>query len=384
MDVIVIGGGIMGASITYHLAKEGIKVLLIEKGSIANTGGASRASAGGLRENDRDPRELSLAQSSLQRWESLEEELDADMEYSPYGQLKLFDEDISVSQFQEKMKDNKEQGIESYALGQEEINDISSYISSEFPHGIFYPKGGHANPLLATLAFMNAARRLGAEVKTGTKVFSIKMQNGKVKGVHTESNFIASNLVINAAGIWAPILHDTLHTDLPLPIRPRIPQMSATLPGPPLLEPVISIEGRKLSLKQTRDGRIRAGGGYDSKPGPNKYAAVFSEESLSKQRKEVISVLPEAARYPIDFTYYGVEAQSLDNIPIIGPVPGLEGYLLATGFSGHGFTLSPGIGQVVAELAQGKQSSISIEDLTMERIVDKSIYYEKQGRDYPG
>lgn len=373
----------MGASITYHLAKQGIKVLMIERGSIANTGWASRASAGGLRENDRDPRELPLAQESLKKWKVLEDELEADLEYMPTGQLKLFDENFS-DRISSKIKDNEKRGIKSTWLDSGGIKEISPEISSEFTHAIYYPNGGHADPYLATLGFIQAAKRYGAIVKTGERVTSFSSLNGEIEGVYTQSDFISCDVIINAAGAWAPVLHNTLELGYSLPITNRSPQMSATFPAPALLDSVISIEGRRLSLKQTRDGRLRAGGGYESNPGPTKFQATFSKESLSKQRQEVVSVLPKAINYEVDFTYYGVEAQCIDGVPILGSVPEIEGYILATGFSGHGFTLSPGVGQIVADIVQNKQPSINIEGLTIERLLNNSNAYEIEGRDYPG
>ncbi|RKQ28681.1 NAD(P)/FAD-dependent oxidoreductase [Oceanobacillus halophilus] len=381
VDVVVVGGGIMGASISYHLARQGVKVMVIEKGSIANVGGASRASAGGLRENDRDLRELPLAQYSLERWKRLEEELEEDIEFTPSGQLKLFNDTTKLEKI---MEDNKKKRIPSTILDRQGIKEVSTHISSAFSHGIYYLNGGHANPYLATLAFIHAAKRYGAIVKTGLGVSGISVKSGKVQGVFTGDKIVSCDKVINATGAWAPILHETLGIEWSLPISPRSPQMSATLPAPKFLGPVISIEGRKLSLKQTMDGRIRAGGGYQSDPGPTKFSATYSEESLNEQRKQVLSVLPEASSYPVDFTYYGIEAQCVDEVPILGSIPDIEGYLLATGFSGHGFTLSPGIGQVMADIVQEKEPTISIDGLTVERLLDKSIQYEKQGRSFPG
>ncbi|WP_020008217.1 NAD(P)/FAD-dependent oxidoreductase [Salinicoccus albus] len=383
-EVIVIGGGIIGSSITYHLAQEGIKVTLIEKGSIGNTGAASKASAGGLRENDRDSRELSLAQASLKRWSELEHELNADIEYSPVGQLKLFKEAHSKNQVKEIIDDNKNNGIESYLLDKNSIANEHPSISSDFPYGIFYPNGGHANSLLATTAFANAAKSLGAIIKTGEQVLNISYQNGEVIGVKTQNDLIPCDAVVNAAGIWSEVLHNSLQTEYKLPIKPRIPQMSATFPAPQLINTVISVEGTKLSLKQTKDGKLRAGGGYDSGPGHNKFTGTYSEKSLTEQRKAVLSVLPEAQSYAVDFTYNGAEAESIDGVPIIGGVPDLKNYFLATGFSGHGFTLAPAIGQYIAELIQDKENTLTINGLNIERFRDGAKFYENRGRGHPG
>src|SRR5699024_10098114 len=111
-EVIVIGGGIIGSSITYHLARDGVKVQQLEKGSIANQGAASRATAGGIRLNNRDPRELNLAKEGIRRWEALEEELEADLEYIPAGQIMLFEAHHDDEILQKQVKEDEAKGIE--------------------------------------------------------------------------------------------------------------------------------------------------------------------------------------------------------------------------------------------------------------------------------
>ncbi|WP_368654648.1 NAD(P)/FAD-dependent oxidoreductase [Ornithinibacillus sp. 4-3] len=373
-DVIVIGGGVIGSSITYHLARDGVKVKQLEKGSIANQGAASRASAGGIRLNNRDPRELDLAKASIKRWESLEEELEANLEYGSAGQIMLFDDRYMMDEVEKQVIDDLKNGIEAKIVIGSELNELVPSLSPTITKAIHYPSGGQANGLLTTVAYTSKARRLGAEIITGIEVYSIVKENNRVVGVETSNGFIHANTVINAAGAWTPALHETLGLSLPQ-IKHSIRQMSATYPAPlsTLPGPTIGAKGTKISLKQTIDGRIRAGGGYITKPGPDKYTGIFNEEELEEQRNTVLSLLPAVEAYEIDFTYYGAEAYCIDNIPILGPIPEVEGYLIAAGFSGHGFTLSPAIGMVMAEVAQGKQPSISIEAFKIDRSYNKPV-----------
>ncbi|MFE8696422.1 NAD(P)/FAD-dependent oxidoreductase [Cytobacillus sp. FJAT-53684] len=383
-EVIVIGGGVIGSSITYHLARDGVKVKQLEKGSIANQGAASRASAGGIRLNNRDPRELSLAKASVLRWETLEEELGADLEYISTGQIMLYDHRYSMEVLQEQVKEDEKGGIPAQIVDQNGLKEFIPCISPLYTKGIFYPSGGQANGLLTTIAFSSAARRLGADVVTGIEVYSIKTENNKVIGVNTSSGFMPCSTVINAAGAWAPKIHETLNLSLPQ-IKTFRHQMSATYAAPLILPgPTISAKETKISLKQTIDGRIRAGGGYSTKPGPDEYSGVFNEESLNQQRETVISIIPEAEKYGIDFTYYGAEAHCIDDIPILGEVPEVLGYILAAGFSGHGFTLSPGVGQVISEIVQKKPLSISIDGLTIERPFSVDGINDGAIRHFPG
>lgn len=377
-DVVVIGGGVIGSSITYHLARDGVSVLQLEKGSIANQGAASRASAGGVRLNNRDPRELPLAKASIERWKNLESELQADLEYCPTGQVMLFDDRYPLKDIEQHVKENHQANIRSQLVNRDELLKLIPSLSPAFSHGIYYPDGGHANPPLTTFAFSNAARRYGAQVKKGVEVFSIEAVNNRVIGVETSAGHITSEVVINAAGAWAPILHQSL--GLSLPIRPYCHQMSATFPAPPLMGPVIGANDVKISLKQTIDGRIRAGGGYPTKPGPDPFTGFYNEESLSEQRETVLSITPLVKDYLVDFTYYGAEGHCIDEIPILGTVPEYKGYLIAAGFSGHGFTISPGVGQVISDMAQGKEPSIPINGLTINRSFESKINDDRAQR----
>lgn len=385
-EVIVIGGGVIGASITYHLARDGIKVKQLEKGSIANTGAASRASAGGIRLNNRDPRELPLAKASILRWKSLEEELEADLEYIPSGQIMLYDHRYKMEVLHKQIEEDEKNGIPAQIADQNTLKELVPFLSPAYTKGIFYPSGGQANAMLTTIAFASAARRFGAEIATGVEVISIESNNNSVKGVNTSSGFMPCHTVINAAGVWAPELHATLGLTLPQ-LKPFCHQMSATYSAPSILPgPTISAKGTKISLKQTIDGRIRAGGGYSTKPGPNQYSGCYNEESLNEQRRTVLSIIPKIKCYEVDFTYYGAEAHSIDEVPILGPVPEVSGYLIAAGFSGHGFTISPAVGQVISELAQKKAPTISIDGLTIDRSFTNENFSHNDGaiRHFPG
>ncbi|MBM7095174.1 FAD-binding oxidoreductase [Bacillus sp. H-16] len=382
-DVIVVGGGVIGSSITYHLAKDGVNVIQLEKGGICNQGSASRASAGGIRLNNRDTREIHLAHASISRWRFLEEELEADLEYRETGQIMLFDKSYGDREISHLASVDKKNNIRGRIVKQEELKKLFPLLSANYPYGILYMDGGHANPLLTTIGFSSAARRMGANIRTGSEVQSIKIQNNRVIGVNTNNGFIASSVVINAAGAWADKLHQSIGSTLP--IKPRCHQMSATYSAPNILPgPVIGAKNKKISLKQTVDGRIRAGGGYPAKPGPDEFTGTFNKESLLEQRKTVISIFPELRDTEVDFTYYGAEGYCKDHVPILGKVPNIEGYLLATGFSGHGFTLSPGVGQVLSDMAQNKTPSISIDELSIDRSYETKNSSKESIKNMPG
>lgn len=383
-DVIVIGGGIIGSSITYHLARDGVKVTQIEKGSIANQGAASRATAGGIRLNNRDPRELELAKEGIKRWKTLEAELEADLEYKGSGQIVLFEDHYEDDVLKAQLEQDLKKGIEAKIVTGAELDELVPSLSPTINRAIFYPSGGQGNGLLTTVAYTNQARRLGANIMTGVEVFAIVKEKDKVVGVETSEGFFSAGAVVNAAGAWSPVLHETLGMSLPQ-IKPYIHQMSATDPAPlsTLPGPTIGARGMKISLKQTIDGRIRAGGGYSTKPGPSPYLGRFNQNELAKQRETVLKLIPSLSAYEVDYTYYGVEAHCVDDIPILGPVPEVEGYFIAAGFSGHGFTLSPAIGMVISEVVQGKSPSISIEEFRINRSYDQ-VFNHETIRNVPG
>lgn len=364
-EVVVVGGGVIGSSIAYHLAKAGVKTLLLEKRDIAVA--ASGASAGGVRQQGRDPRELPFAILACARWATLEEELAADVHYRRKGHLSLIEHEGDRPALIAAIERQRAAGLNIVLVEGDELRALAPAVSPHLLAGSYTPDDGHANPGLTTRAFAAAAARAGAEIRTGVNVRGLAVAGGRVTGVLTDDGPIAADVTILAAGAWSKTLAATAEIDLP--IAPMGLQMLLTEPAAPCLDQVVGCVGRRLSFKQLPAGNFLIGGGWPGDWSLDQSRGTPLAPSIWGSALTASAIIPAAGTVGLAEAWVGIEARAADDVPILGPVQGLDGLVLATGFSGHGFQLSPAIGQVIAELLVEGSPSISLADLALERFV---------------
>ena len=366
--VVVVGGGVVGSSIAWHLARKGAEVVLADERSIAAA--ASAASAGGVRQQGRDPREMPLAIAAIARWEHLEEELGADIHYYREGHLKLYEREEDVAIAHECARSQRALGLDITVVEGRELHEFAPGIAPHIVAGTYTANDGHANPTLTTHAFAAAAQREGAEIRTSVRVTGLARSGERITGITTTDGEIAADHVILATGAWTRELFGPLGVDLP--IVPAGLQMILTKPMPKLLRQVVGAHGRPLSLKQLRDGNYLIGGGW---PGDVDMVAGVGrtrEESIAGSMETASSIFPPLREAGVERSWVGVEGIGADEVPIIGPAPGYDGLTVAAGFSGHGFALSPITGQLVAELVLDGVPSISLDEFRAERFAGKT------------
>lgn len=353
IDVLIIGGGVIGNSIAYHLARQGQQVLVVERSEIAESPAASWASAGGVRRQGRHPAEAKLAIEAIERWKTLEQELEADLHYRRGGNLLLAESEAEADQLSKFVTHQHEIGFADVRLvDRKEALALVPGLNDRVEAGSYSPSDGQADPVLTTRAFATAAQRHGAIYWTGARAASFTVRKERVVSVQTERGAVKAGHIVLAAGVWSDELAATI--GLRLPIRTRALQMILSTPAQSnLLEPVISAVGRALSLKQVANGAFLLGGGWLGDPSPDRRS--FSMRSTSIQGNWVTAreLLPAVGDQRIASSWCGLEAQSIDDIPFIGPIPGLKGLTIGVGFSGHGFALAPAIGRCVADQING-------------------------------
>jgi sarcosine oxidase, subunit beta len=353
-DVVVIGGGVEGSSIAYHLAREGRSVLVVERSTPSAEPSASWASAGGVRQQGRDPREVALAVEAIGRWATLEQELEADLHYRREGNLKFTESEATAATLADDVAAQQAAGLADIrVVDRAEIRELVPSISEGVIAGTFTPSDGHADPRATTRAFAAAARRHGATYRNGTVAHRILVEGAKATGVETSQGNVAAEAVVLAAGCWSDELARGAGVVLPIQTRPL--QMLLTSPAPPgLLRPVLGSYERALSLKQLPDGRFFIGGGWPGDATPARDGCVVREESVAGSWATATEALPVVAEQPIERRWCGLEAFSIDGVPFVGRAPGVAGLFLAVGFTGHGFALSPAVGRVIADQVAGR------------------------------
>jgi glycine/D-amino acid oxidase-like deaminating enzyme len=352
-DILIVGGGVIGNSIAYHLARQGHKVLVIDRSQIADSPSASWASAGGVRRQGRHPAEAKLAVEAIQRWKTLEQELEADLGYRQGGNLLLAEGDIEANSLSKFVDQQHEMGFADVQfVDRKEALSLVPWLNERVVAGSYSPDDGQADPVLTTRAFSKAAQHYGARYWTGVYTSSLLMHNTQIVGAKTERGDVKAEHVVLAAGTWSDELATTI--GLRLPIRTRALQMILSTPTHNYqLEPVISAISRALSLKQVANGGFLLGGGWPGDPSHDRRTYSMRSTSIQGNWATARELLPVVGEQQIARSWCGLEAQSIDDIPFIGQIPGLSGFTLAVGFSGHGFALAPAVGRCVADQING-------------------------------
>jgi sarcosine oxidase subunit beta len=366
--VAIVGGGLMGLSAAFHLrrADPGARVAVLERARVGEA--ASGASAAGVRAMGRDPAERALALASLARWPGLDRELEAPTRYRRTGGLRLALDEATWRAAAPWVAEQRADGVALELVDAPGARALAPGIAPGCLGGVHAPADGQAEALPATEAFARAARRLGARVEEGVGVRALVVEGGRVVGAaRGDGAREACDVAIVAAGAWSATLLAGIGVTLPIETRPL--QMLLTAPGALALRPVLGAFDRRLSLKQLDDGAYLIGGGWPARvtdQAGNRYE--MRPESVRASLETARAVFAPVGDCALARSWAGLEAFTPDDLPILGPVPGVGGLLVAAGFSGHGFALSPMIGEILARLALGQDALESLwKDLRYDR-----------------
>lgn len=363
-EMIVIGGGVVGSSIAYHLARAGVRTTLLERWTVGAA--ASGASAGGVRQQGRDPREMPLAIAAAARWKNLEAELEADLAYHRNGHLNVITRDADRAALAESVAAQQALGLGITLVEGDDLRQLAPALAPDVIAAAYTANDGHANPGQTARAFAEAAVRHGATLRTGVEVTALARTGDRVTGVRTTDGDLAADGVVLAAGAWSTALLAGI--GIQVPVHPVGLQMILTTPRPPHLAQVVTASTPgPLSFKQLREGNYLIGGGW---PGDHDLAnprGTIQPASITGSLAAARAIIPDVAATEIADSWVGIEAFTPDEIPILGPVPGIDNLTVAFGFCGHGFALSPMTGQVIAELITNGRPSIPIDAFAFDR-----------------
>ena len=370
-DVIIVGAGIIGNASAYYLAKKGYRVLVLEESDIVGDGGSSR-NGGGVRQSGRDPRELPLAMYGIKNlWPTLSEELGRDVEYVQEGNLRLGKTEKHLQILQGLTDRAVKCGLEVSMISGDEVRQINPYLSEEVIGASWCPTDGHANPLYATLAYYAAARRLGVRFITGESVVALKKLRGAVRKVITKENEYEADQVVLACGLSARKIAGTVGIDIPM--VSMMLESLVTEAEPVMFGQMLGTAEADFYGHQTKHGSFVFGGttGLENVVKDNGTPVNCSLAAPSTCRG-IIRYVPRLSEAKIVRTWAGWMDYCADGVPVIDTVDEVPGLVLACGFSGHGFGISPAVGTVVAQLVAGEETSCDISGLKYDRFHAKS------------
>ena len=358
-DVIVVGGGLVGAATAFFLRRRGRSVILLERDRVGQH--ASGTNFGNVRRQGRFLGQLPLANRSRELWGRLPELIGEDIEFLPTGHIRVACTPEEVGRMEAYAEACGAYGLDLELVNGNALRVRFPYLTRSAIAGSFSPADGHANPRLAAPAFARAAGRLGATIVEGAEMGAIERSGADFRVEAKDGRRFRAPALQVSAGAWAGLIADRFGE--PVPIRPGGPQMGVTEPVGYAIPPVLGVwaEGdRAVYARQVRRGNIVFGFGLRGAVDLAEGRARFDPAVIARQLPHLRAFLPAIGQLALIRTWSGVEGYMDDMLPVIGPSARISGLFYAFGFSGHGFQLGPGVGDVMAELIDTGRSSVPI------------------------
>jgi heterotetrameric sarcosine oxidase beta subunit len=355
-DVVVIGAGIMGLSIAYHLAADhGLKrVVVLDSGYLC--GGASGRNGGGVRAQWSSEINIRLMRESLTLFRQFAERHHINTWFRAGGYLFLARSEAAATELGANVELQNRCGVQSELLAPAKISDIVPQLSSEGVLAASYnARDAVVFPWPFVWGYAESARALGVSVRPFTRVIGIETRGRSITSVVTERGHIKTSVVVNACGAQSPEVARMLNVDLPT--HPHRHEICSTEPLKPWLQPLVADLSDGLYFSQSIRGEIVGGIGNERvPPGPDQRS---SARFLALYAKALTRACPQLGAVRILRQWAGLYDISPDANPIIGPVDKVDGFFLASGFMGHGFMMAPVVGQRVAAcIARGTRGEL--------------------------
>lgn len=365
-DVIIIGSGVIGCATAYYLAKKGTSVIVLDKDENIGNGGSAR-NGGGVRQSGRDPRELPLAMYAVNNlWPTLSEELGVNVEYHKKGNLRLGKTEHHLEILQGLTDRATACGLDVRMIDGAEVRAINPYLSDEVIGASWCVTDGHANPLMTTLGYYRAARRLGVQFYTGEEVTELQTIKGKARRVITKKNVFEGEKIIVAAGYESRWILESVGIDIPM--SKDLIEALVTEAEAPMFPQMLGTADADFYGHQTDHGSFVFGGasGFETVNKDNGHNMTSSITAPCICRG-IMKYIPKLANAKIVRTWAGYEDVSADGVPVLGEIKEIPGLITACAFTGHGFGISPIVGTLLAEVAREEKTTLDLSAFRYDR-----------------
>jgi sarcosine oxidase subunit beta len=346
-NVVIIGGGIVGASTAFHLAKQGQKdIVLCERDLLAQA--STGLCVGGIRQQFSHPANILLSQEAVRLFERFEEVFGVDIQFRQAGYIFLAQDSVTWDDVKKSVQVQHKYGVPVELLSPKEIKSRWPYLEvKDLKGGTFCPEDGYADPYSVAMAFAHAARKLGVHISEQTHVTAISIEQSRIQGIQTTQGPISVPTVVNTAGAWGGEVARMAGLDIP--VQPYRRQVFATKAFDLIPRPVpMVIDLDSLFYFRGEDPCIILGMS-DPKETPS-FNTHVDRSFLERVIDAAVNRAPVLEKAEILKGWGGLYAITPDENPIIGAIPEILGFFCAVGFSGHGFQHGPAVGRILSEL----------------------------------
>ena len=367
-DVVIIGGGVMGTSTAYHLARRGVKnVVLVEKEPFFGVMSTGQC-AGGIRHQFSSEINIRLSLESIRMMERFPEEMGQDIDLRFIGYFFLLTREEDVVEFRNNVTLQHSLGVMTEWL---EPDDLASHVPLMSLDGVLaatvYERDGLVDPSSLVQGYVSNARRLGARLFEDAEAVDVQAASGRIKAVETKQGVIETPVVVNACGAWAPQIGDMLGVDIPIrPVRRQIVVTTPISEMPPDF-PFVIFFHESLYFHPEGEGILTGKSNPNETPG---YKLDIDPEWEMVHMDEAMARLPVLEKAGLLSHWAGLYEVTPDAHPILGRIPTMEGFYLMAGFSGHGLMHGPVVGSLMAEeILDGRAHTVNIDPFRYDRFL---------------
>jgi len=376
-DVVIVGGGCMGASVAYHLARHGVTdLVLLEREKLLGAGSTGR-NAGGVRHQFSNEANIRLSLESIALLERFADEVGHAIDFHQDGYLFLLSSQSSVDTFRRNVALQRRLGVDVEWLDAAAAERLAPRLDARGVLGAtFCRRDGIADPNGVTMGFAKAAQALGVSIERDTEVTGVRVEHGRIAGVETTRGRIDTRVVVNAAGPHANAIGRMAGIDVPVDPYRRHIFIAAGVAPPRVPSSHIMVIDFETTFYFHREGAGLLFGMGDRHEAPT-FDTTVQWDFLPQVIETAVRRLPALSDASISHAWAGLYEMSPDGNPIIGPAPGVEGLFLINGFSGHGFQHSPAAGRILADLIVGRDPHFDVRPFGPERLVTGGVAGER-------